>query len=108
MTATLHYKKPYAKTKKVILKDKVSEALDEYFTTLGDQKPENVYNLVLSEVEAGLLEATMKFTEENQSQASVILDLNRGTFRKKLALYGMLSPPGKKIPKAKSETTEKA
>src|ERR1700677_3099373 len=96
MTATMHYKKPAAKTRKVILKDKVSEILDQYFITLGDQKPENLYNLVLSEVEAGLLEATMKFTENNQVQASIILDLNRGTFRKKLVLYGMSGQSGKK------------
>ena len=108
MTATMHYKKPDAKTKKIILKDKVSEALDEYFTTLGDEKPTNLYNLVLEEVEAGLLEATMKFTEENQSEASVILDVNRGTFRKKLARYGMLGQSGKTGRKPKPETTEKA
>jgi Fis family transcriptional regulator len=108
MTATMHYKKPDAKAKKVILKDKVSEVLDQYFTTLGDEKPTNLYNLVLSEVEAGILEATMKFTEQNQSQASVILDLNRGTFRKKLIHYGMLGS-SKAGPKTKSATkTEEA
>lgn len=37
-----------AEAEKIILKDKVSEILDQYFITLGDQKPENVYNLVLS------------------------------------------------------------
>jgi Fis family transcriptional regulator len=104
MTATMHYKKPDAKTKKIILKDKVSEALDQYFTTLGDEKPTNLYKLVLSEVEAGILEATMKFTEQNQSQASIILDLNRGTFRKKLIHYGMLGSSSKVGPKTKSTT----
>jgi len=102
MTATMHYKKPDAKAKKIILKEKVSEALDQYFTTLGDEKPKNLYNLILSEVETGILDATMKFTQQNQSQASVILDLNRGTFRKKLIHYGMLGS-NKAGPKAKTE-----
>ena len=109
MTATMHYKKPDVKAKKIILKDKVSEALDQYFTTLGDEKPTNLYKLVLSEVETGILEATMKFTEQNQSQASVILDLNRGTFRKKLIHYSMLGSSSKAGPKTKPATkTEEA
>ncbi|MFG1488271.1 helix-turn-helix domain-containing protein, partial [Oceanospirillum sp. HFRX-1_2] len=44
----------------------------------------------LAEVEAPLLEAVMAYTKDNQSQASEILGLNRGTLRKKLKTYGML------------------
>lgn len=53
-------------------------------------KPGNLYHVVLSEMERPLLEATMKHTGQNQSRAAKILGLNRGTFRKKLAFYGML------------------
>lgn len=104
MTATMHYKKPTPKAKKIILKNQISETLDQYLATLEGDKPKNLYNLVLEEVEAGILAATMNFTKQNQSQASVILDLNRGTFRKKLIRYGMLSPSGKRGRKTKPKT----
>ena len=49
----------------------------------------DVYQLVLSEVEAPLLEQVMKHTRSNQTKASVMLGLNRGTLRKKLKQYGL-------------------
>ncbi len=90
MPATMHYVKPSGKTKKPVLKDVVGVALNEYFDTLKGERPEHVYNLVLTEVEYPLLLAVMKFTNNNQSQAAMMLGINRGTFRKKLAFYGML------------------
>jgi Fis family transcriptional regulator len=32
----------------------------------------------------------MRYTRQNQSKAAKMLGINRGTFRKKLAFYGML------------------
>jgi Fis family transcriptional regulator len=46
--------------------------------------------MVMSEVEAPLLEAVMRYTGNNQSKASIMLGLNRGTLRTKLKNYGML------------------
>jgi Fis family transcriptional regulator len=37
-----------------------------------------------------LLETVMKYTRDNQTKASTVLGLNRGTLRKKLKQYGML------------------
>lgn len=65
-------------------------SLDEYFHNLGDQSTNNLYNLVLREVEATLLEETLTFTNQNQSKAAEMLGLNRGTLRKKLKEYGLL------------------
>ena len=90
MTATMHYVKPKSKTKKPALKEKITEILDTYFSGLQDEKPTYIYNLILHEVELPLIQAVMKFTDNNQSWAAEILGLNRGTFRKKLHLYGML------------------
>ncbi len=90
MPATMHYVKPAGKSKKPALKEVVGHAMTEYFDSLKGEKPEHVYNLVLTEVEYPLLHATMKFTNNNQSQAATLLGINRGTFRKKLAFYGML------------------
>ena len=91
MTATMHY----AQTTEMVssplpLRDHIAQVLDTYFRNMQGETPENVYHLVMTEVEQPLLEAVMKFTGNNQSQAAKILGINRGTFRKKLAFYGML------------------
>ena len=46
--------------------------------------------MVLAEVEAPLLEEIMRYTRNNQTKASRMLGLNRGTLRKKLKIYGLL------------------
>ncbi len=72
------------------LRESVEQAVNSYFTHLDGQQITNFYQIVLSEVEAPLLEAVMKHTRYNQSKASVVLGLNRGTLRKKLKQYGLL------------------
>ncbi len=72
------------------LHDSVRQALESYFTQLKGQLPNNLYELVLTEVELPLLEAVMDYTKNNQSHAAVLLGLSRGTLRKKLKEYGML------------------
>lgn len=72
------------------LRDSVAIALNNYFAHLEGQEVTDVYNMVLSEVEAPLLEEVMKYTRSNQTKASVLLGLNRGTLRKKLKQYGLL------------------
>ncbi len=72
------------------LRDSVSIALKNYFSHLDGQPVSDVYEMVLSEVEAPLLEEVMKYTCNNQTKASVMLSLNRGTLRKKLKQYGLL------------------
>ncbi len=72
------------------LHDSVRQALESYFTQLKDQAPNNLYELVLAEVEVPLLEAVMEYTKGNQSRAAILLGLSRGTLRKKLKIYGML------------------
>lgn len=72
------------------LRDSVAIALNNYFSNLDGQDVSDVYNMVLSEVEAPLLEEVMKYTRNNQTKASTMLGLNRGTLRKKLKQYGLL------------------
>ncbi len=72
------------------IRDSVAVALDNYFTQLDGQEAFDVYDMVLAEVEAPLLEAVMKYTRKNQTKAATLLGLNRGTLRKKLKQYGML------------------
>ena len=48
------------------------------------------YNLVLSEVEEPLLRVVLEYCSNNQSRASELLGLNRGTLRKKLRQHNLL------------------
>ena len=72
------------------LRESVLRALNNYFAQLDGQPVNNLYELVLTEVEAPLLEAVMRYTENNQTQASSLLGLNRGTLRKKLKQYDLI------------------
>ncbi|HCV04124.1 MAG TPA: DNA-binding transcriptional regulator Fis, partial [Pseudoalteromonas sp.] len=56
---------------------------------LNGQDVQDVYDLVLSELEAPLLEEVMTYTRGNQTRAAILLGINRGTLRKKLKKYGM-------------------
>lgn len=72
------------------LRDCVERSMDNYFKHLDGQPVTNVYDMVLAEVEAPMLEVVMKHTRHNQTKAAQVLGLNRGTLRKKLKQYGLL------------------
>jgi len=72
------------------LRQSVELAVNNYFAQLDGQMVTDVYDMVLAEVEAPLLEAVLKYTRNNQTLAATVLGLNRGTLRKKLKRYGML------------------
>lgn len=72
------------------LRDSVEKNLANYFSRLDGEPVKDIYQMVLSEVEAPLLEQVLKHTRNNQTKASVMLGLNRGTLRKKLKQYGLL------------------
>ena len=72
------------------LRQSVEVAVDAYFAQLDGQMVTDVYDMVLAEVEAPLLEAVLKYTRNNQTLAATVLGLNRGTLRKKLKRYGLL------------------
>ncbi len=66
------------------------DALDQYFTTLNGDRPGDLYDLVIGEVERPLFKVVMDYTQGNQSQAASILGINRGTLRKKLRTYSLI------------------
>lgn len=72
------------------LRDSVEIAMRNYFAHLDGQEVTNVHQMVLTEVEAPMLEAVMRYCRDNQTKASKVLGLNRGTLRKKLKQYGLL------------------
>ncbi len=66
------------------------EALNQYFESLNGDRPGDLYDLVIGEVERPLFKAVMDYTDGNQSQAAGILGINRGTLRKKLRSYSLI------------------
>ncbi len=71
------------------LRESVNKALSNYFSKLGGQMPSDIYNMVVAEVEAPLIEAVMAFYKGNQSKAALVLGVSRSTLRKKLKQYHM-------------------
>lgn len=72
------------------LRNCAERAMAEYFSYLDGHDCTDLYQMVLQEVEEPLMAAVMKYTRNNQSKASEMLGLNRGTLRKKLKLYDLL------------------
>lgn len=73
------------------LRDSVKSAVRQYLQELDGQMSTDVYQMVLAEMEAPLLEEIMAYTRNNQTKASLMLGLNRGTLRKKLKQYDLIS-----------------
>ena len=76
------------------LRDSVTAAVRKYLDELDGQLSTNVYEMVLAEIEAPLLTEIMAYTRNNQTRASLMLGLNRGTLRKKLKQYSLISDKG--------------
>ncbi|MHB8254121.1 MAG: helix-turn-helix domain-containing protein, partial [Acidiferrobacter sp.] len=63
----------------------VRRAVERYFADLHGQCPGTaLYETVIAEVEAPLIETVMRQVGYNQCQAAKILGINRNTLRKKL------------------------
>lgn len=71
------------------LRECVRDALEQYFRQLDGFDACDLYELVMSEVEAPLLESVMEYTQGNLTRAATILGINRGTLRKKLKQYNL-------------------
>ena len=77
------------KSKKPLCKH-TEDALQNYFSSLNGDRPGDLYDLVIGEVERPLFKVVMEHTQGNQSQAAGILGINRGTLRKKLKTYSLI------------------
>jgi Fis family transcriptional regulator len=78
-----------AGTSDLPLRNHAERALSDYFANLNGHRPARLYDLVLREVEEPLFRTVLDYAAGNQSQAAVILGINRGTLRKKLREFGL-------------------
>ena len=77
------------KSKKPLCKH-TEDALQNYFASLNGDRPGDLYEFVMGEVERPLFKVVMDYTDGNQSLAAGILGINRGTLRKKLKNYSLI------------------
>jgi len=68
----------------------VRTALERYFASLDGEDPGGLYDMVMREVEAPLLEVVMREARGNQTRAAEILGISRATLRRKLRAHGLL------------------
>ncbi|MDG2460858.1 MAG: DNA-binding transcriptional regulator Fis [Luminiphilus sp.] len=73
------------------LRDSAAEAIAHFLDTLDGEPCSGIYDMVLHQIEEPLLKAVLEYNNQNQSQAASMLGLNRGTLRKKLRQYGLVS-----------------
>ncbi len=71
------------------LRNCVKNAVENYLSDLKGYHASGLYRLVMDEVEAPLLEAVMRYSRGNHSQAATLLGINRGTLRKKLKQHDL-------------------
>lgn len=67
----------------------VKHSIRRYLYELDGGTPNQMYDMVLRQVEQPLLEAVLDHTRGNQSKAAEYLGLNRGTLRKKIRTYNL-------------------
>ena len=89
------------------LKDSAAEAIAHFLATLDGEACIDLYDMVLRQIEEPLLREVLDYTQHNQSHAATMLGLNRGTLRKKLRQYGLLSEADSVQPKKKSRQSNK-
>ena len=69
------------------LQELVYSLVSRFLTESKTKKIDDLYDMILSEVEPPLLQAVMEKKRGNQLQAARLLGLSRGTIRKKLQRY---------------------
>jgi Fis family transcriptional regulator, factor for inversion stimulation protein len=73
-----------------LLCEHVRVAVERYFQQLDGHEVNNLYQMVLHEVERPLIETVLGQCGYNQSKAAQVLGLSRSTLRKKMSQYGIV------------------
>ncbi len=78
------------------LRDTVTESVRHYLIQFEQPPLTNLYELVLAEVETPMLEIVLQYVNHNQSRTARLLKMSRGTLRKKMQQYGLLTQSNKR------------
>ena len=71
------------------LRQHVKNTIRRYLQDMGNTAPENLYQILLSEIEPPLIEEILKCTGGNQSRAADMLGITRNTLRTKMQRYSI-------------------
>ena len=77
------------------LRETVQNSIRNYLKDMGNAQAEDLYQILLSEVEPPLIEEVLRHTRNNQSRAARILGITRNTLRAKLHRYDIPVTNGK-------------
>jgi len=73
----------------ITLRQHVQNTVSRYLHDMGKTVPENLYQMLLSEIEPPLIEEILKCTCGNQSRAADMLGITRNTLRTKMQRYSI-------------------
>lgn len=76
-------------TPKQPLREHVAHSVRRYLRDLDGSDADDVYEIVLREMEIPLFVEVLNHCEGNQSRAAALLGIHRATLRKKLKEYGL-------------------
>jgi len=79
----------FRERRKQPIRRSVTSAIELYLEDMNGHEVNDLYHVVLSEVEPAILDVVMTYVEGNQTEAAEMLGISRGTLRKKLKLYGL-------------------
>jgi Fis family transcriptional regulator len=66
------------------LADTVRRALERYFRDMDGERPSDIYNMVLKNVEKPMIETVLGKAQGNLTLAAAMLGIDRNTLRKKM------------------------
>ncbi|WP_368564164.1 DNA-binding transcriptional regulator Fis [Pseudoxanthomonas sp. UTMC 1351] len=72
------------------LREHVAQSVRRYLRDLDGHEADDVYEIVLREMEIPLFVEVLNHCEGNQSRAAAMLGIHRATLRKKLKDYGLV------------------
>lgn len=65
----------------------VGRVVRQYLEDMGSTPPDNLFQVILSEVERPMIQAVLEHTGGNQSQAAELLGITRATLRNRIRRY---------------------
>lgn len=71
----------------VCLNKFVRDVVKQYLDDMGTTPPDNLYQVILSEVERPLIQTVLEYAAGNQSRAANILGITRATLRNRIQRY---------------------
>jgi Fis family transcriptional regulator len=77
------------KTAGICLHEFVHGVVKQYLDDMGSTPPDNLYQVMMAEIERPLIRTVLDHTGGNQSRAAEILGITRATLRNRIQRYGL-------------------